>query len=84
MANYKITEIRHQWDVYQIGGWTMWFTSVTDTVYKDGNLLSFTWDGVEYTLTYSPDGRVTSVSWGGKTYNMTYINWTLREISESD
>jgi len=63
---------------------TAWFTSVTDTVYKDGNLLSFTWDGVEYTLTYSPDGRVTSVSWGGKTYNMTYVNWTLREISESD
>lgn len=62
---------------------TAWFTSVTDTVYDKGRLISFVGDGVTYTLNYERvSWLLTSISWDWKTYNFKYINGTLREISE--
>lgn len=75
---YTLSKIIRNWTEYRI--W-WWFKEISDVVYKDWKLSSFTADGESYTLEYSK-GRISKVTYWNKTYNITYAGSKFKSTEE--
>lgn len=74
-----LEKIMHMWEEIDLWWWG-WFKEVSNPIYINWLLRSFTWDWAVYNLTYEK-WKVSTISSGNKSYSIEYCtSWELKSI----